>query len=487
MRIARTLLGLWVVTLLVGCANLPIWTDDEPSEVSQGDEYHKKLLEYTPELQNEKLSALVSQVGNKLAAVSDRPTLKWQFTVLDSPVENAFATMGGHVYITRGLLVYLRNEDDLAAVLAHEIAHICRRDVLHAHRRADATALAAIGVMVAAPITILFPQAIAAPMGMGLSAVNRSAETAADQLGTTYLTRAGYPAEAMQDAFDVLISIEAYKKSLGNVREGWWHRAYAQHPETTRRQERVAAATGSQRTEVTETTDMQFLMLLDGVEVGNAAGEGIPHEGKRYFPELGISVEVPNGWRAQAFRGAHGAPSGVWLGSEKSGSMVIHKRPIADLAKNVCDSMEYTFKTITLEERVPLRGSDTSTCTTLGARTFQAFFSKKTYWQRVGIIRLDDEYYLTFAGHLPGQKDDDAFSPADQNFLAVAKSIVVPPAKKVPDRPRLRIYRAKTGDSFEKLAQTATMPGDSVRQLRALNIRSPEENIVPGDVIKVVK
>lgn len=488
MPIARAFLGIYLSTLIAGCANLPIWTEeDEDYEVSTGEQRHAEILKFAPEIKNEKLAEFVTTVGHKLAAASDRPTLKWKFTVLDSPAENAFATQGGYVYITRGLLVYLRDESDLAAVLAHEIAHICRRDAIHASRRAGIAGIAALGLIVAAPAVILFPQAVAAPVGMGLSAVNRSDESAADQLGTTFLTRAGYRPEAMQEAFDVLNSIETYKKSVGNVRESWWHRAYAQHPETMQRQARVAALTGAQNTETKEKLDTQFLALLEGMEVGNSSGEGIFFEGKRYFPDLGIAMAIPSGWRVNAFKGRNGTPPGIWLGNEKAGSMVIHKRPIVDLAENVCDSMEHTFQRTTLEERTPLHSGDTSTCTTLGSRQVGLIF-KSLYWQRVGIVRIDREHYLTFNGYMASQKkNEDEFNAADQTFLTIAKSIEVPPAKKVPARPQLHVYRARAGDSFESLATEMTMPTDGARLLRALNVRSPEEKLSAGETIKVVR
>lgn len=487
MRTVRTFLWICVCMLTAGCANLPIWTEDDPDyEMSTGAQRHAEILKYVPVLNNEKLARFVSEVGNKVAAASDRPSLKWTFTVLDSPVENAFATQGGYVYITRGLLVYLRDENDVAAVLAHEIAHICRRDTIHANRRAGIAGIAALGVIVAAPAMILFPQAVAAPMGMGLSAVNRSDESAADQLGTTYLTRAGYRPEAMQEAFDVLHSIETYKKSAGNIQESWWHRAYAQHPDTLQRQARVAAIAGSHR-EIKEELDTRFLLLLEGMEVGNASEAGMLFESKRYFPDLGIAVAVPSGWRVRGFVGRNGMPSGVWLGNEKTGAIVIYKRPIVDLRDNVCDSMEHTFRHIALEERAPIRSDDMGTCTALGSQNAGLIF-KSSYWQRVGVVRIDSEQYLTFTGHLASKKrDEEEFKTADEAFLTIVRSIEVLPTRKAPRRPQLHVYRARAGDSFESLATGMTLPIDGPRWLRALNIRSSEENVTPGEWIKVVR
>ena len=74
--------------------------------------------------------------GNELAAVSHRPDLPWQFTVIDSPVVNAFAVPGGYIYLTRGLLAYLNDEAELAGVLGHEIGHVTARHSVQAYSRA---------------------------------------------------------------------------------------------------------------------------------------------------------------------------------------------------------------------------------------------------------------------------------------------------------------------------------------------------------------
>jgi len=81
----------------------------------------------TEKLQSCALS-YVAAIGAKVAAVSDCAAMKWTFAVLDSPRQDAFSTEGGHVYTNRGTIELLRSESDLAAVLAHEIAHNCNRD-----------------------------------------------------------------------------------------------------------------------------------------------------------------------------------------------------------------------------------------------------------------------------------------------------------------------------------------------------------------------
>ena len=73
------------------------------------------------------LNAYVSSLGNAIAGVSDRPDLEYRFYVINSPVVNAFALPGGHIYLSRGLIEQTASGSELAAALAHEIGHVAER------------------------------------------------------------------------------------------------------------------------------------------------------------------------------------------------------------------------------------------------------------------------------------------------------------------------------------------------------------------------
>ena len=88
-----------------------------PSRQSQGGDYYL----------DQSLQTYVAGVGQRLAAVSDRPDLPYEFVVLNNDVPNAWALPGGKIAINRGLLVLLEDEAQLAAVLGHEIVHAAAR------------------------------------------------------------------------------------------------------------------------------------------------------------------------------------------------------------------------------------------------------------------------------------------------------------------------------------------------------------------------
>ena len=89
-----------------------------------GDLNHPKIVaQFGGEVKDAKLKRYVRDIGNQLAAKSEQPNAKWTFTVLDSPVVNAFALPGGYVYVTRGLVALANDEAELAGVIGHEIGH----------------------------------------------------------------------------------------------------------------------------------------------------------------------------------------------------------------------------------------------------------------------------------------------------------------------------------------------------------------------------
>ena len=94
---------------------------NEQEEADIGKEYASLLVGAAPLLDNAPVQRYVNRVGRWLSLHSERPDLNWQFGVLDSPNINAFATPGGYIFITKGLLERMKSESELAGALAHEI------------------------------------------------------------------------------------------------------------------------------------------------------------------------------------------------------------------------------------------------------------------------------------------------------------------------------------------------------------------------------
>ncbi|MEM1210792.1 MAG: M48 family metalloprotease [Planctomycetota bacterium] len=170
--------------------------------------------EFGGELESERIRAYVSARGQELAEVCERPELPWTFKVLDSDVVNAFALPGGHVFITRGLLVKLENEAELMCVLGHEIAHIT---LDHGEKRMEKAATAQLGVAVVAGIlsgtqdddAVTLLGAYGTQFGLQMVQLqhSRKDESDADVLGADYAAALGYSPAGILGVLEVLASL----------------------------------------------------------------------------------------------------------------------------------------------------------------------------------------------------------------------------------------------------------------------------------------
>ncbi|NJR65345.1 MAG: M48 family metalloprotease [Leptolyngbyaceae cyanobacterium CRU_2_3] len=165
----------------------------DEQEVALGSRINQQLTAQELKLYSDRtIKEYVNQVGQRLVPQSDRPDIPYVFQVVDMDAVNAFATMGGYVYVTKGLLKVADNEAQLASVLGHEIGHIAAR---HAVEQMRQRALQA-GVATAAGLD----RNTAVNIGVEL-AVNRphsrQAEFEADQKGLVNIERAGYAPGAM--------------------------------------------------------------------------------------------------------------------------------------------------------------------------------------------------------------------------------------------------------------------------------------------------
>ncbi|HEY7688803.1 MAG TPA: M48 family metalloprotease, partial [Dongiaceae bacterium] len=164
----------------------------EEGEQEIGRENHPKVLaEFGGAYQNQELQSYIASLGTLLARTSDRPNQKFTFTVLDSPIVNAFAVPGGYVYITRGLLALANNEAEVSGVLAHEIGHIAARHAAERYSTGTLLSLPAIAVGILTGSQELAGLANSAGAAY-LQSYSRDQEYQADLLGVRYLSRANY-------------------------------------------------------------------------------------------------------------------------------------------------------------------------------------------------------------------------------------------------------------------------------------------------------
>lgn len=470
---------------VTSCATGKLWSFDEASEVEAGSKQHERILGQIGAYNDAKISDFVSTIGNKIASTSDRPDLRWHFTVLDSAAPNAFATQGGYVYITRGMLALLQSDAELAAILAHETGHVCAQDTLHQQAVGNIMALGVLGTIVAAPGLLLFPQLAAAPEGAGMAAISRKDELNADRLGAEYLRRAGFPPETMQTTMELLASMEVYErdqqKAAGGKPSPWWHRVYASHPTAEKRQEKLADTTNQPYPGIATAPQPDFLAYLNGIEFGSAKLEGMPYGHKRYFAQWRLALEVPEGWLVWMDE----KHDQLWLArSDWKARLQLERITTLDV-NNPCKTLANLMAPSSVTELKFVHEHGPSSCTGIVHKSVPALFSH--HITRVGVIANSNAawYGYSFYGHA-GEK---TFTEYDVVFLSIARSIESIQTTEAQPKPlSLHIRHAKTGDSFISLARNSRVPGKNTESLlRLLNRRYPDGEPQAGELIKIIE
>jgi len=310
LALPRRLAVALIIATAVACATNPATGRRQLSLVGEGQEAElgreaaEQVRTSIGLYPDDRLQSYVNGIGQRLAAVSERPKLDWSFQVVDDAAVNAFALPGGYIYVTRGLLAHVNSEGELAAVLGHEIGHVTAR---HSVSQMSKAQLASLGLglgMILRPELASLGQVGEVGLGLLLLKYSRNDENQADELGLRYLTRGDYPAAEMPKVLQMLQRV-GEAENAGRV-PGW----LSTHPSPADRVTRVNASldklgdagSGSPRREA-------YLKQIDGIVFGPDPREGFFRSNVFYHPEMAFTIEFPRGFRGQNQKQSVGAIS----------------------------------------------------------------------------------------------------------------------------------------------------------------------------------
>ena len=246
---------------------------------------------------NPTLQRLIDEKGQQMNKISDRPG-QYGFTIVDSPMINAFATPQGHVYFTRGIMVHFNSEAQFAGVLGHELGHITARHGQKQQTRGTITQGAILLGSILSRRVASVAQPISQVAGIGLLKYGRDDERESDKLGVKYSTKIGYDASQMADFFQTL---ERNTQASGGG--GGMPTFLSSHPNSADRYRTVKglAAQAKQNAGGTrlEVGRNSYLRMLEGVPYGEDPRQGFVEGGVFYHPDLKFRFPVPAGWRSQ--------------------------------------------------------------------------------------------------------------------------------------------------------------------------------------------
>jgi predicted Zn-dependent protease len=203
--VRRVAVALSLAVAVAACQQAPVTGRQqlillpESQDAQMGLQAYQEIKQASKISRDSELNRRVQRVGKRIAKVSPHPEWDWEFTVFDDDQPNAFALPGGKVGVYTGLFKVAENDDQLAAVMGHEVAHAIAR---HGAERMS-QGLLAQGLGVAAVGGGVNPQIVqvaaqAATLGVILP-YSRTQESEADHIGLLYTAAAGYdPREAVE-------------------------------------------------------------------------------------------------------------------------------------------------------------------------------------------------------------------------------------------------------------------------------------------------
>jgi len=477
------LAGALLFLSLAGCAQNPVSGNQdfvmlsEDSEIAMGRTNHPKIIAQFGRYDDDALQAYVQSVGEKLAMVSHREDLIYRFTVLDSPVINAFALPGGYIYITRGLMAYLNSEAELAAVLGHEIGHVTAR---HGVRQQSASQAAGLGYLIG---SILFPELRAGPSqdifnimsGALLSGYGREHELESDGLGAEYLAKAGYEPKAMIDVIRVLKAQEMFAAAEANKqgREAQgYHGLFASHPDNdTRLHEVVGAADKFSIGRKGLILRQEYLAQIDGLIFGDSEEQGIRSGRHFYHLAMNFAVDFPNAWQV------NNKPNS--LQAVSSGGQAFIEMQATDINRKL-SPQEFIRQRLKLDKLTAGQKLNVN-----GLEGYTGLAKLKDNPMRISVIYFQERAFVFFSG----VKNSKDFSRFDVDFLSTAKSFhrLAKDEQHLAKALNLGIVTVSKQDNYASWARKSRISNSPLLQLKLLNGHYPNGELQLGKLAKRVK
>jgi len=190
---------------------------NEKQEVEIGSGIASNLLGAAPLVPDANVQKYLNLIGRWVAQQSERSNLEWHFGVLDANDVNAFATPGGYVFITKGLLLKMNSEAELAGVLGHEIGHVLKKHHLKAIQKNAEMGLFADALSIATQ-NAKSTQALNRIVGVGTElyarGLDKEDEFEADRIGVVLAARAGYDPYGLPLVLQTLANLNPQDSSL---------------------------------------------------------------------------------------------------------------------------------------------------------------------------------------------------------------------------------------------------------------------------------
>lgn len=439
-----------------------------------GKEFYEELIKTTPVYEEPTLNAYVRELGERIVAQTEMAGETFTFTIMDSPVLNAFATRGNYVYINRGMLNYISNEAQLVSVMAHEIAHITRGHV----DGQEAKQFGTEAVAIIAAILAGSGQVYEATRELGGSVVQshgRNNELEADQYGAVYMAKLGYDTDEMLAMLAILKDKEMLDKSRaanGGTRPSY-HGLFSTHPRSDARLRSAVTRANSQNGGGRlDSGEDKYRSLTHGLIWGEnfLAKEANPQRYSNMTQR--VRLDFPEGWQQETLAGG---VKGGSAGGEASLSMMVRSRS----AQSPEEFLYNHLKIASLQDGKALAPASLAGYTGILPGTDGAPD------QRIAVVYYKFDAYI-FTGEVKNQAE---FAEADRKFLAAINSFRPISRREVDGQKPKRVYyvKATAATTFEAIGRELNLSATDIEDLRLINGFYPQGEPSAGQWIKIFR
>ena len=478
MKYLKLLISFSLLSLIISCSVNPVTGErdfvlmSEDAELEMGRKYYSQILQSQTLYQDPKIQSYVQSIGDSLAELSHRSDLIYRFTVLDSPDVNAFALPGGYIFINRGLMVYLSSEEELAAVLGHEIGHVTAR---HSVRQiSQAQVLSIISYAVAREAGSAAGDLANIASGALVAGYGRDMELQADSLGAEYMAKQGYSTSGMIETISVLKEHELYTREVSKRRgsnQQTYHGIFSSHPSNDSRLKEVIKKADSLRKDSLESNSLNYLKRIEGMTYGDSQVAGILRKNGFYHKDLDIRLISPDNWEV-----LNTPNSLIFIAPEGKASLQVsvsdqvRKETPKNYLSRLTSGEVYQSKELKLG----------------GHQAFLTLLEENFRISRVAIV-FKNKRIFTFYGTT--EKNGLDIGEFDNQFLSIIESFRDLKATEIELTEPLLIksYKVARGDSYSSLARKSPIPFDPESRLRLLNGDYPDGDLEVDAWIKIVE
>ena len=406
----------------------------------------------------------------KFAATGDLGGLTYKVTVLNSPIVNAFALPSGDLFVTRGLLALANDGSEVAAVMAHEIAHVTAH---HAFARAEEEKRAAVISKVAQFVQNKQRGAqIEASAKQSIAGFSRQQELDADRIGINTIAKAGYdPYGASRFLAALGRSVSLRASLIGQNATASKPDILATHPSTPERVEAAVRVARSISAPDVGTRDRgAFLTAIDDMMFGDDPSEGTIRGRKFTQPKLGFTFTAPDGF---VLENSTQAVLGIKEGGAEALRLDSVSVPEADSLETYARSGWIDGLVDSSIEKIEVNGLQGVTAS---ARAGEWNF-------RLAVIRLEsgEVYRLIFATHGLDEAHETAFRASIDSFRKIGpdEAGAVKPLS-------IGLAPAKDGDTAAAFSNRMVVPDKPLETFELLNGLEGDAKLKPGERYKLV-